>query len=448
MDRFDYLVLGAGSGGIASARRAAQHGAKVAVVERGRLGGTCVNVGCVPKKIMWNAATLAEHLHDARDYGFAIEERGFDWQAIKRARDAYVERLNGVYGRNLDGDGVTRIEGDARFADAHTIYVGERRLEAEHVLIATGSTPYVPEVHGAEHGITSDGFFALEERPARVAIVGGGYIAVEIAGIFRALGSEVTIFLRGERLLNGFDPLLRDTLMSEMAKAGVRFVSGFKCGALVKDEAGLWATDPNGQRMGPFDTLLWATGRIASVEGLHLDLAGVAVDAHDNVVVDEWQNTSAERVYAVGDVTGKWMLTPVAIAAGRKLADRVFGGQKEAKLDYADIPTVVFSHPPIGTVGLTEEEALDRYGQSSTKVYTTRFINMYYAPTQRKTASAMKLVCHGKDEKVVGVHVIGLGADEMMQGFAVAVRMGATKADFDRTVAIHPTASEELVLLR
>ena len=448
MERYDYLVIGAGSGGIASARRAAAHGAKVAVVESSRLGGTCVNVGCVPKKIMWNAASIAEHLHDARDYGFDVEARGFDWATIKRSRDAYVERLNGVYAKNLDADGIVRVEGHACFIDPHTVFVGEREITAEHVLIATGSTPRVPEVSGAEHGITSDGFFALEEQPRRVAIVGGGYIAVELAGIFRALGSDATILLRGEQLLNGFDPLLRDTLTTEMGASGIRVVAHYSLSKVLREGNELTVCDLHGQKIGPFDTLLWATGRIANVERLGLDAAGVRVDAHDNVVVDEWQNTSADRVYAVGDVTGKWMLTPVAIAAGRKLADRIFGGHSEAKLDYENIPTVVFSHPPIGTVGLTEDEAVNLYGQSGVKVYRTRFVGMYHGPTKRKTASAMKMICHGKDERVIGLHVIGLGADEMMQGFAVAVRMGATKADFDRTVAIHPTASEELVLLK
>ncbi len=448
MEKFDYLVLGGGSGGIASARRAAAHGAKVAVIESGRLGGTCVNVGCVPKRIMWNTASIAEALEDAGAYGFSIDRGPFDWPRIKRARDAYVERLNGVYARNLDGDAVTRIDGEACFADAKTIFVGEREIRGEHVLVATGSRPRVPEVAGSEHGITSDGFFELDAQPARVAIVGGGYIAVEIAGIFRALGSEVTVFLRGERLLAKFDSLLRDTLMSEMTEAGIRFVSGFRLTALERAESTALLASASGERIGPFDTVLWATGRVANVGSLRLDAAGVRIDAHDNIVVDEWQNTTAPGVYAVGDVTGKWMLTPVAIAAGRKLADRLFGGRADAKLDYENIPTVVFSHPPLATVGLSEEEALERYGQSGIRVYHTRFINMYHGVTERRPPSAMKLVCQGERERVVGIHVIGRGADEMMQGFAVAVRMGATKADFDKTIAIHPTAAEELVLLR
>src|SRR6185369_3185488 len=249
MEKFDYLVIGAGSGGVASARRAAHHGAKVAIVESGRYGGTCVNVGCVPKKIMWNTATMAEHLGDAEGYGFDVECRSFSWHTIKRARDAYVERLNTVYARNLDDDEITRIDGTARFADAHTVFVDDRELSAEHVLIATGSTPYVPAVPGCEHGITSDGFFALEEQPKRVAIVGGGYIAVEIGGIFRSLGSDVSMFLCGERLLGSFDPLLRDTLMSEMAQSGIRFVSGFKLARVDRTAEGLTVSDLGGQRI-------------------------------------------------------------------------------------------------------------------------------------------------------------------------------------------------------
>jgi glutathione reductase (NADPH) len=449
MERYDFLVIGGGSGGIASARRAASHGAKTAVVEVGRLGGTCVNVGCVPKKMMWNAATLAEHLDDAGDYGFAAPaHRTFDWAGFKRARDAYVARLNGIYAKNLDGDGVTRVEGFARFADAQTVFVGTREIRAEHVLVATGSRPQIPELPGAELGITSDGFFALDAQPRRVAIVGAGYIAIELAGVFRALGSDVTIVARGEHLLHRFDSMLRDILRAEMTDAGVEVRP---CVPLARAERGADGTvtlvSRDGGRHDGFDCLLWATGRLAASHELGLDNAGVRVDAHGNIVVDEWQNTTKARVYAVGDVTGRSMLTPVAIAAGRALADRLFGGRKDAKLDYDNVPTVVFSHPPLGTVGLTEEEARARHGDE-VRVYVSRFTNLYHATTRRKAASAVKLVCAGHDEKVLGVHAIGLGADEMIQGFAVAVRMGATKADFDRTVAIHPTAAEELVLLR
>lgn len=449
MERYEYLVIGGGSGGLASARRAAGYGARVALVEAGRLGGTCVNLGCVPKKVMWNASSVAEHLADARGYGFDVEVRGFDWGALKRARDAYVERLNGVYRRNLEVDGVERIEGRARFVAPRTIEVAGRWIEGEHVLIATGGRPHVPAVPGAELGISSDGFFALESLPRRVAIVGAGYIAVELAGVLHALGAEVVLMLRGEVLLARFDALLRDTLMEEMSGAGIGVLPCLHLERVEREPDGTLAMlSAAGERHSGFDTLLWATGRVPDTATLGLDAAGVAVDSAGHVVVDALQDTGAERTYAVGDVTGRWQLTPVAIAAGRRLADRLFGGVPGARLEYEDIPTVVFSHPPIGTVGLTEEQAHERYGQSGVKVYTTRFTNMYHAVTQRRSATAMKVVTVGERERVVGIHVIGRGADEMIQGFAVAVRMGATKADLDRTVGIHPTAAEELVTLR
>jgi glutathione reductase (NADPH) len=448
VDRFDYVVLGAGSGGMASARRAAAHGARVTLVERGPLGGTCVNVGCVPKKIMWNAASVAETLQDARDYGFTVDVAGLDWAALKKKRDAYVAHLNGVYARYLETDGVTLVAGVARFTDERTVVVGERVIHGDHVLVATGSRPSVPEVAGAGLGMTSDGFFALTEQPRRVAIVGGGYIAVELAGVFSALGSEVTVILRGEDLLARFDAMLRDALCAEMTASGIDVIRSFGLRAVVREDDGHIAlVSSAGSRKGGFDGLLWATGRLAQTADLGLERAGVRVDARDNVVVDAWQNTSAEHVYAVGDVTGRAMLTPVAIAAGRRLADRLFGGMPDAKIDYENVPSVVFSHPPIATVGLTEDAARELHG-GGVKVYRARFTNLYHAFSSRKPATAMKVVCVGPSETVVGIHVIGLGADEMIQGFAVAVRMGATKADLDRTIAIHPTAAEELVLLR
>jgi glutathione reductase (NADPH) len=448
MDELDYLVIGGGSGGIASARRAAAHGAQVAVVEAARLGGTCVNVGCVPKKIMWNAAVLAESIADAREQGFAVEGTAFDWAAVKRARDAYVTRLNAVYAKNLEIDGVERIEGRARFIDPHTVEVNGRILESEHVLIATGGRPKVPRLPGAELGITSDGFFELETQPRHVAIVGAGYIAVELAGIFRALGTEVTLLLRREQFLRTFDAMLRETLMDEMSAAGVNILSRIDLERVEREPAGtLSLACRDGRRNSGFDCLLWAVGREPNTRGIGLEEAGIALDAEGHVKVDAFQNTSAGRVYAVGDVTGKWQLTPVAIAAGRTLADRIFGGRIDAKLDYENIPSVVFSHPPIGTVGLTEEAARDRFGES-VKVYATRFTSMRFALTTHRQATAMKVVTVGAHEKIVGIHVIGANADEMIQGFAVAVRMGATKADLDRTVAIHPTSAEELVTLR
>ncbi len=445
---FDYLVIGGGSGGLASARRAARHGAKVGLIESGRLGGTCVNVGCVPKKVMWNAASIAEALHDARDYGFEAEAGRFDWNRVKAARDAYVQRLNGIYARNLGVDEVTHIEGYAKFVGPKTVEVNGERHSGDHVLIAVGGRPKWPNIPGAELGMSSDGFFELDHLPERVAVVGAGYIAVELAGIFNTLGAETTLFIRHEHFLRSFDAMLRETLMEAMLNDGVNIETGQQIVRVDRlDDGQLCVTESRGTKVEPFGALVWAIGRVSNTEQLGLDSTGVAMDEAGNIPVDALQNTNVDGVYAVGDVTGKWQLTPVAIAAGRKLADRVFGGQAEAKLDYDNIPTVVFSHPPIGTVGLTESEAHRLYGDGVT-CFTTSFTNMYHALTTRKTPTAMKLVCVGAHDKVVGVHVLGMGADEMMQGFAVAVRMGATKADFDRTVAIHPTAAEELVTMR
>ncbi len=447
-DDYDYLVIGGGSGGLASARRAAAHGARVALVEGARLGGTCVNLGCVPKKIMWNAAVMAHALEDAGDYGFQVAAHGFDWGKLKHRRDAYIARLNEIYRKNLVVDQVEHVPGWARFVGPDRVLVGERRLRAKHVLIATGGRPKVPDLMGAELGITSDGFFELERQPEHVAIVGGGYIATELAGVFAALGSKVTLVLRGEKLLRRFDALLRDTLMEELMASGVDFSAGAELTSVERSVDGtLTLTDERGQTSPGFDTLIWAIGREPRTADLGLDLAGVALDDDGFVVTDAFQNTNVAGVYAVGDVTGRPPLTPVAIAAGRKLADRLFGGEADAKLDYEGIPTVVFSHPPIGAVGLTEDEARAKYGDS-VKCYTTRFRNLYHGVTERKTTSAMKIVTVGARDMVAGIHVIGIGADEMIQGFAVAVRMGACKADLDRTVAIHPTAAEELVTMR
>jgi len=446
LETFDYLVIGAGSGGLASARRAARYGAKVAIVERGRLGGTCVNVGCVPKKVMWNAAECAEWLHDAPSYGFDVTAPKVDWAKLKHARDEYVSRLNAIYRRNLELDGVRVFQGEGRFR-GQGVEVAGQQLSAGAVLVATGSRPAVPDVPGAELGLTSDGFFELEQRPERVAIVGGGYIAVELAGVFAALASDVTLFLRGDRLLSGFDEILSSTLATEMSSAGISLMSSHELISVTRvDDGSLTVEAQHGKRHSGFDALFWATGRRANTDGLGLDEAKVERGPRGDIVVDAFQATSAAGIYAVGDVTGRKQLTPVAIAAGRRLADRLFGGKPDARLDYENIPSVVFSHPPIGTVGLTEAEARELYGDD-VNVYSTRFTNMRFGITQRKPKTAMKLVCVGPQEKVVGVHCIGAGSDELLQGFAVALKLGATKADFDRTVAIHPTAAEELVTL-
>lgn len=445
-EAFDFLVLGGGSGGMAAARRAAKYGARVALIEAGRLGGTCVNRGCVPKKIFYNAAHLAASMHDAEGYGYSPIEFQFDWGRFKEARDAAVARLNGIYERNLGGDDVTLIRGWGCLLGEGRVRVGERIIEAEHLLLAPGGRPKLPNIVGAELGITSDDFFELKEQPARVALVGAGYVAVELAGTLHGLGSEVTLALRGDRPLRSFDSLVSEALSAELRESGISLATDFVPEKVERSGNDLLLFGNGGRCLGGFDQVIWAIGREPATSDLGLDVAGVTTSDSGTIIVDEWEQTSAPRIYAVGDVTGKKELTPVAIAAGRKLADRVFGGQSEAKLDYADIPTVVFSHPPIGTVGLTEEEARAIHGEA-VKCYTSRFVDMYYSLARRKVRTVMKVVTVGKEEKILGIHVFGRSADELIQGFAVAVRMGATKADLDRTVAIHPTAAEELVTI-
>jgi glutathione reductase (NADPH) len=444
---FDLISIGGGSGGLACAQRAAQYGARAAVIESHRLGGTCVNVGCVPKKVMWNAAGVALSLADAGDYGFDVRVGEADWALLKQKRDAYVLRLNGIYARNLAAKGVAHVQGAARFIDAHTIEVAGQRLTAPHIVIATGGVPTVPDLPGAGLGITSDGFFGLESRPQRVAVIGSGYIANELAGAFNELGSRVDVFIRKDHLLTHFDAMLGAALMREMRAQGVTIHEHVIPAALTSAHGSTTLVAADGREFPGFDCVLWAVGRSANVAQLDLEAAGVNLDRASYVVTDAFQNTNVPGVYAIGDVTGRAALTPVAIAAGRRLSDRLFNGRTDRRLDYANIATVVFTHPPIGTVGLTETEARALHGDA-VKVYVTDFTPMYHALTTRKSHTDMKLVCVGPQEKVVGCHVIGAGADEMMQGFAVAIRMGATKQDFDDTVAIHPTSSEELVTLR
>jgi len=448
MKHCDLLTIGGGSGGVATSNRAASYGAKCVLVEAGRIGGTCVNVGCVPKKIMWNGANLAHALEEAPDYGFSVGPHAFDWATLKAQRDRHVLELNGGYERNLRGNGVEIVRGTARFVGPRTVQVGADTYTAAHVVIAAGGRPLVPDLPGAELGITSDGFFELAQQPRNVTVVGGGYIAVELAGLLRALGAEVTLILRRAHFLNDFDVMLRKELVAQMLADGVRVIFSTKVRQVEKHAAGLRITFENGQSVEGMDTLLWAIGRRPNSDRLGLETTGVAVDEHGNITTDAWQATSVAGVYALGDIIGRIDLTPVAIAAGRRLADRLFGKMQERKLDYENIATVLFTHPPIGTIGLTEAAAIARYGADEVKVYETRFTPMYHAFTQRKVGCSMKLIVAGSRESIVGCHIIGPGADELMQGFAVAVRMGATKRDFDDTVAIHPTVAEELVTLR
>ncbi|WP_455452722.1 glutathione-disulfide reductase [Streptococcus salivarius] len=445
----DYIVIGGGSGGIASANRAAMHGAKVILFEGKEVGGTCVNVGCVPKKVMWYGAQVAETLHRyAGEYGFDVTINKFDFATLKVNRQAYIDRIHGSYERGFDSNGVERVYDYARFVDPHTVEVAGERYTAPHILIATGGHALYPNIPGSEYGITSDGFFKLDEVPKRTAVIGAGYIAVEVAGVLNALGSDTHLFVRKDRPLRTFDKDIVDVLVDEMAKSGPTLHTHANATEVVKNaDDSLTISFDNGETI-TVDCLIWAIGRAANTSGFGLEKTGVKLTEKGTIYSDEFENTSVPGIYALGDVTGKLDLTPVAVKAGRQLSERLFNNKADAKLDYTDVATVVFSHPVIGSVGLTEEKAIAKYGPENIKVYKSSFTPMYTALGDNRQPSTMKLVTLGEDEKIIGLHGIGYGVDEMIQGFSVAIKMGATKADFDNTVAIHPTGSEEFVTMR
>jgi glutathione-disulfide reductase len=444
---YDLISIGGGSGGLAVAERAAMLGAKTAIIDPRRLGGTCVNNGCVPKKVMWYAAELAHAVDEARSFGIPARREKTDWQILLAGRDRYVSNINTYWDAYVRERGITHIQGYATFVDARTVAVNGEQYSADHIALATGSQPIVPPVSGAELGITSDGFFELPQQPVQVAVIGGGYIGVELSGVLNALGSGVTLIALEDRLMERFDPMISTVLKNEIQHQGIRVHSGFQVTALSRSAGRISVTSANESHIAGFDTVIWAVGRRPNTRGLGLEAAGVAVTPGGIVAVDAYENTSVPGIYAIGDTTGKMPLTPVAVAAGRRLAERLFNNKADSRVDYDNIPSVVFSHPPIGTVGLTEDEARRRYGRDVT-VYTSEFTPMRHALSAHGTTTAMKLVCAGSDEKVVGIHIIGDTADEMLQGFAVAVKMGATKADFDNTIAIHPTSAEELVTMK
>lgn len=452
---YDFVVIGGGSGGLACAKRAASYGASVAIIEGARYGGTCVNVGCVPKKVMFNAAHVMETIKEAKEFGITVGDVSFDWGKIKRYRDRYIQRLNGIYESGLDKVGIDRIAGFGSLLDANTVLVdNERQVKAKHILIAVGGKPHQLPIPGGEYIQDSDGFFELEEQPRKVAIVGAGYIAVELAGVFHSLGSETSLFFREDRVLRTFDPMVTQYLCDSMRKSGMHLSPHSIPKAVEKDPVtGKYTIHfENGTSFGDYDVILGATGRVPLTDKLNLSQVGVATKESGHIIADEYQNTSVPSIYALGDVVGKVELTPMAIAAGRRLADRLFGGMPDAKADYHNVPTVVFSHPTIGTVGYTEPEAIAKFGAENIKTYTSTFVNLYYGTffegnAGDKPFTKYKIVCKGPEERVIGLHLIGMGSDEVLQGFGVAVQMGATKADFDRCVAIHPTAAEELVTM-
>jgi len=446
---FDYISIGAGSGGIASANRAARLGKKAAVIEAKHIGGTCVNVGCVPKKAMWYAGQIADALHYANDYGFKAPLQSFDWSKLVKNRETYIERIHAAYARGFASNGVTVIKGFAKFVDKNTLDVDGVLYTADHITIATGGRPSRPNIEGAEHGIDSDGFFALTEQPEKVAVVGAGYIAVELAGVLHALGSESHLLVRKEKPLRNFDDMLSDTLVEQMAKHGPTLHTMSVPTRVEKHQDGkLTIHLENGSSVGPVDSLIWAIGREPATDNINIASAGIELNEQGFIPTDKYQNTDVDGIYAVGDNTGRAQLTPVAVAAGRRLCERLFNNKPDSYLDYSNIATVVFSHPVIGTVGLSEKEALEEYGEAQVKVYNSQFTALYQAITEDyRDPTRMKLVCVGKEEKIVGIHSIGFGSDELLQGFAVAMKMGATKADFDNTVAIHPTSAEEFVTM-
>ena len=446
---YDYIAIGGGSGGIASVNRAAMYGMKCALIERSEIGGTCVNVGCVPKKVMWYAAHIAESIQKyAEDYGFNTQIESFNWQTLVKNRQAYIDRIHQSYQNSLSKNNVDLIQGAAQFVNQNTIEVNGEIFTADHILIATGTQPSLPKIEGVEYGIDSNGFFELSALPKTTAVIGSGYIAVELAGVLNALGSQVGLFIRKDFPVRRFDQFLSETLVEVMQADGVKIHTQAIPQKVTKNIDGSVNLHLENGEVHKVDCLIWATGREPHTANLNLDKANVQLNDRGYIEVDKFQNTTQKGIYAVGDITGKMELTPVAVAAGRRLSERLFNNKPNEYLDYENIPTVVFSHPPIGTVGITEQEAIEQYGEQSVKVYNSSFTAMYSAITQHRQPTKMKLVCVGEEEKIVGIHGIGFGMDEILQGFAVALKMGATKRDFDNTVAIHPTSAEEFVTMR
>ncbi len=445
---FDLIVLGGGSGGIASAVRAAQYGASVAVVESSHLGGTCVNLGCVPKKIMFNASMLADAFPKSHNYGFSPVPIKFNWKKLVTKRNTYIQHLRENYTKRFEKFNILHIKGMGVFHDKNSVSVDNEIYTANHIIIATGGEPNFPAISGIQHVIDSDGFFALTKQPQKVAIIGSGYIGVEIAGIFNSLGTETHLLMKGSRPLSRFDHMIGDTLLEIMQKQGIYVHQNHKANCVNLHSDGKKSIGcESGSIIQNIDVLIAAVGRKPRTGNLNLDKLCVKTDDRGLVVVDPYQNTSIEGIYAIGDITDTPALTPVAIAAGRRLADRLFGDQPNACLNYDNICSVVFSHPPVGSVGLSEEAAIAKHGEKNIKIYQTSFNPMLDALNDIKTPTAMKLVTLGEEEKIIGLHVIGYGADEMLQGFGVAIKMGACKKDFDNTVAIHPTSAEEFVTM-
>lgn len=443
---FDLFVIGGGSGGVRAARMAAQTGARVGLAEAADLGGTCVNVGCIPKKLYSYAAGYGEAFEEAAGYGWTLPEAPkFDWAHLKKQRAKEIGRLNGIYGSLLKNSGVTLITGWAQLIDAHTVEIDGKRHTAKHLLVATGGTPFVPDIPGREHIVTSDAMFDLEPFPNRLLVVGGGYIACEFASIFNGLGAKVTQLHRRARLLTGFDDDVRQFVASEMGKAGVDIRLNCEAASVERSShGGLTVTLARGQQV-EADTVLFATGRVPNTQGLGLEAAGVKLDDKGAIAVDAHYRTSVPSIYAVGDVSTRVQLTPVALAEAMVVVDELFGSARR-RMDYEFIPTAVFTHPNIGTCGYSETDARAKFGEVT--VFSSEFKSLRHTLSGSSERTFMKLVVDKKSDRVVGLHMVGADAGEVVQGFAVAMRAGATKALFDSTIGIHPTAAEEFVTMR
>ncbi|MFL0807254.1 MAG: glutathione-disulfide reductase [Oceanobacter sp.] len=443
---FDLLVIGAGSGGVRASRMAAGRGAKVAVVENRYLGGTCVNVGCVPKKLFVYASEYAEKIEEARGFGLTGEITGFDWPTLRDNKTQEIERLNGIYGNLLQNAGVTLINGTASITDSHTVVVGDQSYTAEKILIATGGWPFKPDVPGADLAITSNEAFYLDTFPKRVVVVGGGYIAVEFAGIFNGLGSNVDLLYRGEQVLRGFDNGVRDFAAEQIAAKGIHVRTNTDITSIEKNSAGELVCALNNGESIVVDCVMYATGRRPMTDGLNLEALGVETRSNGTIVANEQFQTSVESIYALGDVIGTPALTPVALAQGMKLVAQWFDGDT-TPMDYSNIATAVFCQPNIATVGLSEEQASEQFGDDLA-VYESSFRPMKHTISGLPERAYMKLLVQISTDKVLGIHMVGADSGEIMQGLAVAVKAGATKAVFDQTIGIHPTAAEEFVTMR
>ena len=445
---FDLLVIGGGSGGVRAARMAAQRGAKVALIEAQAMGGTCVNVGCIPKKLYSYAAHFAESFEESHGFGWVGPAPVLDWSALKANRAREITRLNGIYLQLLKGAGVQVIEGWATLVDAHTVAVGAQRLTAKNILIATGGQPSVPDIAGREHVITSNDIFDIDPFPKRLLVVGGGYIACEFASIFKGLGAHVTQLYRGAQVLRGFDEEVRHFIAAEMRKSGVDLRLNADVAAIVKTTNGLQVTLQDGSTV-EADAVLYATGRVPLVQGLGLEALGIAQKPDGAILVNDNYQTSLPHIYAVGDVTARVQLTPVALGEAMVVVDHLLGaaaGKAPRSMSYDFIPTAVFTHPNIGTVGFSEAEARERFG--AVRVFKSEFKALKHTLSGSSERTFMKLLVDEASDRVVGLHMVGAEAGEIVQGFAVAMKAGATKAVFDSTIGIHPTAAEEFVTMR